>query len=146
MVQISKRKLDTKVLQKLFRLFFEAVGNKNNQEEFQKIIDDLFSEIEKIMIAKRVAIIYLLLKNIDHEVIGDTVKVSSATIAKFSFIKERSQGIVDALRKILRNEKLADFLKDLYIDVIAPPGTYKTNWKAGWQRKIQREEEKRTGI
>ena len=65
MTRISKHELTDEVLEKLFTLFFEIVGKKQRKDEFQKVINDLLTPVERIMIAKRIAIVYLLLKSID---------------------------------------------------------------------------------
>lgn len=67
--QISKRKVDDKVLDKTFRLFFEIVGNRKNRNEFFLVSSELLSPTERIMLGKRIAIVYLLLKDIDKAVI-----------------------------------------------------------------------------
>jgi len=81
MARISKRKLDDKILEKIFDLFFEIVGKKSSKEDFKNTIVDLLSPIERVMIAKRVAIIYLLMKKINQRSISQALKVSNATVS-----------------------------------------------------------------
>jgi len=145
MVRISRIKLKNNVLDKLFRLFFEIVGRKNNYGDFNNTICDLLSSTERIMIAKRIAIIYLLMKEIDHRTICDVLKVSTATIAKFNFLMEKSTGIVPTFNKILRDEKITDFLADIFI-TLYHPGLPRTNWKSAWQLKNEVERKKIEGI
>lgn len=145
MARISRYPLSEEKLKKLFDLFFEIVGKKEDQEEFRKVIIDLLSPVERIMIAKRIAIIYLLLKKIEHRNICNVLKVSSATVAKFSLLMEQSQGIVPSFKTMLRNEKISGFLKDIY-NTIYSPGVYGINWKSAWERKIERDKEKTFGI
>ena len=59
MARISKYKLRDDVLEKLFGLFFEIIGNQDDKNEFNEIINGVFSYNERIMFAKRIAIIYL---------------------------------------------------------------------------------------
>ncbi|OGK12005.1 hypothetical protein A2954_00285 [Candidatus Roizmanbacteria bacterium RIFCSPLOWO2_01_FULL_37_12] len=145
MARISKLKLKPEILEKLFSLFFEIVGKKNKKEEFQKVIKELLSPVERVMVAKRIAIIYLLLKEIDYLVIEDVLKVSSATIARYKFIIEKSDGIVPSFKKILLNDKILLFLNEFF-DTLFPPGTYGTNWKSAWQRKFEIQRKKTEGI
>lgn len=145
MARISKARLTQKVLTKLFDLFFEVVGKKFDKEEFQKIIRDLLSPVERVMIAKRIAIIYLLLKEIDYRVIGDVLKVSSATISRYNLLMEKSDGLVPSFKNILRNDKIL-LLIDEFFDALFPPGTYGKNWKAAWQRKFEIQRKKSEGI
>jgi Trp operon repressor len=145
MARISRQLLDERVLNKLFDLFFEIVGKKYHKEEFRNVILDLLSPVERIMIAKRIAIIYLILKKIDQRNISTALKVSNATVSKFAILMERSVGIVPAFKTILRNEKFFDFLDELY-DSLFPPGTYGTNWKDAWQKRIEINRRKTYGI
>ena len=64
MTRISQFKVDDDVLEKVFSLFFEVISKDKDEEEFQNIIHDLLSPAERIMIAKRVAIFYMLMKNL----------------------------------------------------------------------------------
>lgn len=145
MARISKFKLKADILERLFNLFFEIVGKKHNRDEFQKVIKELLSPVERIMIAKRIAIVYLLLKEIDYRIICDVLKVSSATIARYNLILEKSDGLVPSFKKILTNDKIILFL-DEFFDALFPPGTYGTNWSSARRRKLNIEREKTQGI
>lgn len=145
MVRISRFKLRREVLEKLFDLFFEVVGKKGDREEFRKVIIDLLSPAERIMIAKRVAIIYLLLKQIDYYNICNVLKISPSTVAKFSLLMEKSQGIVPTFKKIVTKEKVGEFLEEVFNTLFAP-GVPGINWKAAWERKIDLERRKTFGI
>lgn len=145
MARISQYLLDEEKLKKLFNLFFEVVGKRDDQEEFNKVIADLLSPIERIMIAKRIAIIYLLLKKINQQNICQVLKVSSSTVAKFSLLMEKSIGIVPTFKSLIRNEKLKEFLEDI-VDSFFEPGIPGVNWTAAWERKIEKEKKKTYGI
>lgn len=145
MVRLSRFKLNDEQLEKLFSLFFQIVGRNKNKTEFQKIITDVLSPTERIMIAKRIAIMYLLMKQIDHRTICFVLKVSTATVAKFALIIEKSVGVVPLFKKMLMNEKIVDFFQDVFNSFFAP-GVPGVNWKAAWERKIDRERKKAFGI
>ena len=134
MTRISKYRLTELVYDKLSILLFEVVAKKNSREDFNKI-----------MIAKRVVIIFLLMKNINYHTICDVVKVSSATVSKFHFIMEKSDGIVPALKNLVRNDKIALFLQGFFNDLF-PPGVRGVNWKAAWQSKFDYKRKKSEGI
>lgn len=109
MARISRFRLANDVLNKIFDLFFEVLGKNKSRGEFKKVIVGLFSSTERIMIAKRVAIIYLLLKNINQRTICQVLKVSSGTVVKYSLILEKSQGVSLAFLRLMRNERLINF-------------------------------------
>ena len=58
MVQLSKRKIKPEAMNKMFSILFNVLGEQNNQTQFNTILNGLFSPVEKIMIAKRVAIFF----------------------------------------------------------------------------------------
>ncbi len=141
----SKFPLSDQVLEKLFDLFFEIVGKKSTKDEFRSTVVDLLSPAERIMLAKRVAIIYLLFKKIDYYNICTVLKVSPATVAKYSFLMEKSQGIVPTFKRIIKIEKIGLFLEELF-NTLYHPGVPGINWKAAWENKIALEKKKTYGI
>lgn len=145
MTRISHRPVSKKVMEKILLLLFETLGNKFDKEEFSEITYELLSPTEKIMIAKRVAIIFLLMKQIDYYNISDVLKVSPSTIAKFHLIMTRGKGIVKALQSMVRNEKIANFLEELWLE-FRGPGTYGVNWSNAWKHKIALQKRKVRGI
>jgi len=144
-VQISRRKLPEEILSKLFLLFFEIVGNKDDKNEFSIIINDLFSETEQIMIIKRLAIIYLLLKNIDQRAIADTIKVSPSTVSKFALIAQESKGIVPFFKGIMTEDRIKNFFEDLFYAIYSPT-RYGTDWKTGYKLEFERQKKRERGI
>lgn len=144
MVQISRRKLNDGMLEKLFSLFFEMVGKRENRNNFQDVIDDIISPTEKIMIAKRIAIMYLVSKGVDHRSIANFLKVSTATVAKFALIARKSKGVIPTCNKMLKKEKVQDVLLGIFNEVYGP-GVPGVNWSAAWERKKSLERHKRLG-
>ncbi|MBI2051744.1 hypothetical protein HYT33_03210 [Candidatus Roizmanbacteria bacterium] len=145
MTRISRIKLSDQVLNKLFDLFFQIVGKQTNRDVFQNTIIDLLSPVERIMIAKRIAIVYLLMQEIEYVNICNVLKVSPSTVAKFKLLMEKSNGVVPVFKKILRNEKMAKFLLEIF-NAIYPPGMPGVNWKAAWERKAALNRKKTYGF
>jgi Trp operon repressor len=143
MTRISKYRVDDKVLKKLYLLMFEVISSMNRKERFEGIMNELLSPTEKIMISKRVAIIYLLMKNVDYLVISDVLKVSSRTVAKFYSIMKKGKEIKSIMEGLIGNEKVKDFFKELFF---REPGTYGINWKSAWRQKFEIERKKLRGI
>ena len=145
MVRNSRFVLAEKLLKKLFDLFFEVVGNKTSKDEFKKIFVDLLTPAERIMLAKRVAIIYLLLKKIEYYNICDRLKVSPTTVARYALLMEKSEGIVPTFKQIVKIDKVRIFLEEIFNNIFAP-GKYGVNWKIAWKNKINLEKKKTFGI
>jgi Trp operon repressor len=145
MIRISPYKISSATYEKVFAVFYEVVGRGHNKEEFNHIFFELLSPAERIMIVKRIAIIYLLMKNIDYETICSALKVSNSTVSKFRILMEDSRGIVPALKKIVSLEKIALMFEELFSEIFAP-GVPGVNWKAAWERKMALKRRKQTGI
>ena len=145
MTRISRRPVKDNVMERIFQLFFEAVGKKSKKEDLLEVVHDILSPTERIMIAKRVTIVFLLLKKIDYQTISDVLKVSQSTISKFHLIMDNSKGIVKALQLMLLNDQLINVL-DEFLLAIKGPGVYGTNWKSAWRQKNELERRKREGL
>lgn len=145
MARISRFKLSDRVYDKLFVFLFELVGKRRNKDDFNRILFDLLSPVERIMVTKRVMIIYLIMKAVDTRTICKVLKVSNGTVCKFRLLMEQSQGIVPALKQLLREEKVILFLKELFNDLFAP-GVYGINWSNAWRRKLSLDREKQEGV
>lgn len=142
---ISKNPLDEEVLKKLFDLFFEVVGKRKNQNDFRQIINEILSETERIMTAKRIAIIYLLIKKIDYKIICDVLKVSASTVFKFRFLLKENNKTVSIISRMIKNEKVAEFLEEIILTLYGP-GTPGVDWSRAKINRLKFERKKTTGI
>lgn len=131
--------------EKIFSIFYKVLGETDNIEEFNKILFDLLTPAERIMIIKRIAIIYLLLKEIDYRMICKALKVSSTTVNKYKLSMERSEGIVPTLRKMIRQEKVWLFFEEIFSQIFYP-GRPGINWTAAWEMKLAIERKKERGL
>jgi Trp operon repressor len=145
MVRISPYKISPEAYEKVFAVFYEVVGKDREKEEFSEILRELLSPAERIMIVKRIAIIYLLMKNIDYETICEVLKVSNGTVSKYRQLMEDSRGIVPALKGLVGLEKISLAFEELFNELF-PPGAYGINWKAAWERKRNLQRKKWQGI
>ena len=145
MTRISRHKLKDRVYEKMFELLFQVVTSSMEKHEFNALLQDLFSQTERIMIAKRVVLLYLLLQHIDYKVICNVLKVSSANVSKFNIIFENQKNTVSILELILKYDRFKLFFVEFMNDLF-PPGTYGINWANAWQRKLTIEKTKNDGM
>lgn len=145
MVQMSKYKVKDEVYDKLFDLLFEIVGKRKDKKDFFNIITDIFSQQERLMIAKRTAIIYLLLQHIDYVIICDVLKVSTATVAKFAIMLEKSRALHEVFSPLITNKKIGLFFEEMFRTFV-PPGTFGTNESSAWKHKNSIERRKLQGL
>jgi len=145
MIRISYLQIKERDYEKIFSIFYKVLGETDNIEEFNKILFDLLTPAERIMIIKRIAIIYLLLKEIDYRMICKALKVSSTTVNKYKLSMERSEGIVPTLRKMIRQEKVWLFFEEIFSQIFYP-GRPGINWTAAWEMKLAIERKKERGL
>ena len=73
---------------------FDQLGvlfSKRTRNQTQELLDDLLSETEKIMLAKRLAILVMLYRKQSLYFIARTLHVSSATVARLQECLEQKQ-------------------------------------------------------
>ena len=86
MVNLTKKYVDEKKLVKINQLMFEILNKADDKDDFLELIKDILSPPEQLMVAKRIAIIYLLIKGVEPSLISKYLKSSRATVAKFSLL------------------------------------------------------------
>lgn len=145
MIRISKFKLRDGVLEKVFDLFFKVVGERNSRKEFNDIIENLLTPVERIMIAKRIGVMYLILRKIDQRSISDTLKVSTATVSRCSLIISRNNHFKKSLQKIARNKKISLLFVDIF-NAFRSPSMPTVNWTAAQKRKYDARREIELGV
>lgn len=143
MTNISKRPIDEKKLFKIYQLFFEVINNAEDKDEFFELIQDILTPVEQIMIAKRIAIIYLLTKKIEQVDIAEHIKVSRATVGRFNLLfYMKNTKLIKIIESFINNEKIGHFLEDLFADIIIHPGIYIGHHKLKWEHEKRKEERK----
>jgi len=95
------------------------------------------------MLAKRIAIAFMLIKGYTYQQIVDKLKVSWGTVGKMSeLIKTSDPTFTKELEKMAKQDAFSDFLNSIDYSIsksVPPKGG---NWSA-WRRRI--EDDKRKG-
>jgi len=112
MPQVSRRKLDKEVKQKIYESFYKALGllGENDAKYF---VNDLLTPTEKIMIPKRLAIAILLSQEWSYNAIRETLKVTQTTISSVSKVLTFSGGLRLAIEKLSKNEAWRSWWQDI---------------------------------
>ena len=100
---------------------------------------------ERIMLAKKSSDCLFIIEKVEYYNICERLKVSQATVARYSLLMEKSEGIVPAFKQIVRNDKVKIFLEETFNNIFAP-GKIGVNWKIAWENKINLEKKKTYGI
>ena len=146
MARISKKPVPAKVINRIFRLFFEIIARSQSNETFFSIIDDILTPTEKIIIAKRIGIIYLLIKSVDNKTITETLKVSSSTVATHALMyQNKDSRIKKLITTMLRKEKILGFMEDIFSDFFISSGVYIGHHKMRREQEQSKQERKILG-
>ncbi|PIP63598.1 hypothetical protein CO165_01830 [Candidatus Roizmanbacteria bacterium CG_4_9_14_3_um_filter_33_18] len=141
MVNLSKIQIDDKKLVKVYQLMFEILNEADDKDDFLGIIKDILSPPEQLMVAKRIAIIYLLLKGIDQSTIAKYLKSSRATVAKFSLLfYDKESKLIGIIGELLNRETISNFFEDLFADIFISPGLKIGHWQMHWDHKRRQKE------
>ncbi len=80
-MKTSKQNLNPQIEKQIYDIFYQVLGECRNKDEVKEILEALMSPVERLAIAKRLAIAVFLDKGHSYEHIKKTLKVSSASIA-----------------------------------------------------------------
>lgn len=113
--------MNPKISAKVYDVFINSIKNSRSKTEVISFLDDLLSPTEKTMLAKRVAIAYMLLENrYTHREISKTLKVSLGTIAKVhTTFATKGQGYQKIVGNLVTNKTIKNLLSE-FLDLITP--------------------------
>ena len=114
MPHVSQKYLKKESFKILMRQFINALEEADDRARVAPMLQELFTKTEKVMFAKRIALIYLLSKKVSFEKIEKLLHLSPVTISKFALgmemekfkqtiaIVNRRGKFIDILEKILQ--------------------------------------------
>lgn len=115
MPHVSRNKLDLKAEQKLIQILDLVLTKIQREEQINEFLVALLTPTERIMLAKRLAIIILLKEGLPESQIAETLHVTRVTVSRLQFFLEsRGTGYRIAL-EVLKNEKVMDEAKILLL-------------------------------
>ena len=145
MSQVSRRFINRTTQERIFNLFVSGLIMCNAKDTTVSLIDDLLTPTERVMLAKRFSIAYMLSEGYSYDMIEQTLKVSRTTIGRVSlWLKEKGAGFRTVIGKIKRHEgmkKILEGVKDSIEEFIA--GVPGQNWSrsksALWRSRLERQ-------
>lgn len=116
MAQVSKYQVSASVYKRIAEILLKTLAKIRTHEEAELFLNDLLTPTEKIMLAKRLSIAFLLEKGYDFRTIVSTLKVSSSTIASVNIKRKYgSKGYRLMIQKLMDEENVKKFLEDIGI-------------------------------
>lgn len=133
MAQVSNYPIPKVVADRIFEVFIKTLIGLKNKKEADDFSYDLFSPTEKIMLSKRIAIAFLLLKGYQYREISKILRVSLGTIGSISLSIKHGKGSYEkVLTKIMREEDLEEFFSKTIEKVLSMPASLERN-KGVWR-------------
>lgn len=142
MAQVSRRWIKPETEKTINQMIVSAIALCGSPTQAANFIDDLLTPTEKIMLAKRLAIAYLLLKGCSYVEIKSLLKVSTPTIWSVSLLlKTRGNGYKDIVQKLAARRELKQLFESLTQAAISIFGSGKGGDKKAvkyWEQALDR--------
>ena len=114
-MQTSARHLSALTYQKLFNQLATLLADLHHPRQVRQFLDDFLTRTEKVVLSKRLAILWNLYQSKSYEEIKNQLKVSSATISSVNLIKDRKncRHSIGLIAKDKFIEKIVEILSQL---------------------------------
>jgi len=107
MPQVSRRKLSTTTEKKLIESLNLVLSSIKERDAMVMFLDALLTDTEKLMLAKRLAMVIMLDQRQSDSQIADALNVTRVTVSRIRYFYEaRGEGYNIALEKIKNDEQL----------------------------------------
>ncbi|MBI2103564.1 hypothetical protein HYT59_01010 [Candidatus Woesebacteria bacterium] len=135
MPQVSKHLMAPKIAERVYKVFIDSIKNTRSHHEVITFLNDLLTPTEKTMLAKRVAIAFLLLEgDYNYRYISKTLKVSAGTIARVhTTLILQGMGFQKILGSMIKRKTLKIVFEELLesLTPLPPKGSNWGEWKKG---------------
>lgn len=142
MSQVSRYPISNEVFERCWEIFTKTLIGIRSSKDVDEIIGDLLTPTERIMIAKRLSIAFLLNQGYEYREISKVLRVSFPTISMVNIgLKYGKNGYKKAISRISSDEDLREFLNKT-VQVLITTGT-KGKGSGTW-RYLKKELEKKS--
>ena len=144
MSQISRYPISKKIADRIFEIFLTTLTRLKDKTEADQFISDLLTPTEKIMLAKRLAIAFLLEKDYDYRTIQKVLRVSTGTITTVNIARNLgSEGYKKVISKIIKMETFTEILDKTIIKLLSAPSALERGSGTWTYLKTQAENQKK---
>lgn len=141
MSQVSRNPLSKESNYEIQATLWWLLARLDNDSDIRNFLNGLLTKTEKIMLAKRLAIAFLLSKNYNYRDISDALKVSTSTIVRIKEAIDKTEGNYEIfIRKLEKRSELKRLEKqfDRFIGKLAsvvPPQKSDMKGRANWLKQ-----------
>lgn len=118
MPHLSKHKISNELKDQINKKIIDFLTDTKLKTR-KDIFYEIFTYTERLMVAKRIAMIYMISKNIPPYSISNTLKVSPSTVARFA--KGIEKGKYQITASWIKNYKSMPKILELLFDVASVP-------------------------
>lgn len=118
MPHVSKRKIEPKIQKHILDSFTHLLKDLDNVPDTEKFLTSIFSETERLMIAKRIVAAFLLRHNIESEKIQDILKLTPATVSRLKLWIQTHQDGFDVIFDKLEKQRRWEIAKEILFKVL----------------------------
>jgi len=136
MTNISKKKLNKDIQQKIYSRLTKAIAGIHTRSKSAQFIEDILTETERQMLAKRFAALFMLTQNVSSYRVHKLLNMSTTTTKRLSL--ELSQGKHAYITSVVKKKKDREkFWAELEVIVrLGMPEMGKNRWK--WLDEISK--------
>lgn len=110
MTHVSRKKLEDKILREVLNFLLLSLTNIKSEKEMGVFLNAFLSSTEKVMLAKRLGIAYLLSEGVPEERVSEVLCIGRPTIDKMKlWMRVEGKGYELALGILRRNERFEEF-------------------------------------
>lgn len=140
MAQVSKQLISPLIEAKIRNLLVDCIRRCQDQDSAADFVDDLLTDTEKTMIAKRVAIALMVLKGYSSEDIEQKLKVSSATVWRVkTWLMVKGKGYRALLAGVIKQDERQ---QKEHIEALREARESMPRWGTNWKEAKRRQWEK----
>jgi len=132
MTQVSRIPISKSIYERIFNIFTKTIASCKRKDQVALFLREFLTPTEQIMLAKRLSIAFLLLKNYNYLEISSILRVSTCTVRNVSVNLKNNRNLVSKIEKIMEDEKVEKFLEDVgekVAKIFATSGSKSGAWK-----------------
>ncbi len=138
MSQVSRNPLSKESNYEIQATLWWLLARLDNDSDVRNFLNSLLTKTEKIMLAKRLAIAFLLNKNYNYRDISDALKVSTTTVCRIKEAMDKTEGNYEIfIKKLEKRSELKKLEKqfDKFVGKLAniiPPQKNDIKGRISW--------------
>lgn len=118
MPHVSRKKVKKEILNKILDFLVLALTEIKEEKEMRLFLDSFFTSTEKVMLAKRLGVVYLLQQNVPKEKIATILSIGRPTIERMElWLNAEGEGYEIAM-SILKKSARIDEFKQVFADIL----------------------------